>query len=421
MRLFISIVALGLLGLAVLNEQSWGFGRGGGRAGGGGARPAPSFNPPPAARPSGGRPGGGGSVAGPHPGAIGGNNQRPAAGGQGGRPAQGGGVNIGNNGTINKGTANRLPDRPGQGGAGTQRPPDGGRLPNRPGQGGSGTRWPNNGGNGTLFPGGGTRPGEGPTIHHFPNQGGLGSIAKNANIGNTTNVGNRVVNNPTVNVSRNNLVNTGNNVRRDFNHYGCFRPDWWRGHAGAWRAAGWTTAAAVWAVPTWAAASNYCGFTAAPITYDYGSSVVYQGDQVYVNGDAAGTPADYAQQAITIADTGRAAQASDKDDWLSLGVFGMVQGSETNANTLFQLAVNKAGVIRGNYYDALSDTTLPLYGQVDQKTQRAAWTVGDKKNVVYEAGFNNLTKDETTMMVHFGKDRSQQWTLVRVQQPEGSK
>ena len=40
---------------------------------------------------------------------------------------------------------------------------------------------------------------------------------------------------------------------------------------------------------------------------------------------------------------------------------------------------------------------------------------------VYEAGCANLTKAETTMLVHFGKDRSQQWTLIRIEQPEGGK
>jgi hypothetical protein len=54
---------------------------------------------------------------------------------------------------------------------------------------------------------------------------------------------------------------------------------------------------------------------------------------------------------------------------------------------------------------------------VYKDTQRAAWTVGDKKEPIYEAGFANLTKSETTMMVHFGKDRSQQWTLIRIDTP----
>jgi hypothetical protein len=35
----------------------------------------------------------------------------------------------------------------------------------------------------------------------------------------------------------------------------------------------------------------------------------------------------------------------------------------------------------------------------------------------FEAGFANLTKSETTMLVHVGKGRTQQWTLVRNEQP----
>jgi hypothetical protein len=58
---------------------------------------------------------------------------------------------------------------------------------------------------------------------------------------------------------------------------------------------------------------------------------------------------------------------------------------------------------------------------VDRKTQRAAWVVGDRKDTVYETGIGNLTQPETTMLVHFGKDRTQQWTLVRLDPPEGQK
>ena len=99
----------------------------------------------------------------------------------------------------------------------------------------------------------------------------------------------------------------------------------------------------------------------------------------------------------------------------------MIQGEQVNGNDLFQLAVNKAGVIRGNYYNALSDTTLPVYGSVDKKTQRAAWTVGDRKEPIFEAGIANLTRPETTMLVHFGKERTQQWNLVRIEQSAQAK
>ena len=78
--------------------------------------------------------------------------------------------------------------------------------------------------------------------------------------------------------------------------------------------------------------------------------------------------------------------------------------------------MNKAGTIRGNYYNALADSTQPVYGSVDKKTQRAGWTVGDRKEPTYEVGFANLTRDETTMLVHSGKDGTAQYKLFRVEQ-----
>ena len=70
------------------------------------------------------------------------------------------------------------------------------------------------------------------------------------------------------------------------------------------------------------------------------------------------------------------------------------------------------------HYNALTDTTEPVYGSVDKKTQGAAWTVADRKSPMYEAGIANLTKDETTVLVHFGKDNRQQFMLIRIEQPE---
>jgi hypothetical protein len=210
-------------------------------------------------------------------------------------------------------------------------------------------------------------------------------------------------------------------VRDHFDNYDCFHDNWWSDHPVAWRAAAWTTAAAVWGAATWNDAYSYVGYPAEPVYYDYGSNVVYADETVYVEGNSVGTTEQYAQEAIVIADTGKQAEATKEEEWLSLGVFAMVQGERSDSNDLFQLAVNKAGTIRGNFYNVLLDTTLPVYGAVDKKTQRAAWTVGDSKEPIYEAGFANLTKPETTMMVHFGKGRSQQWTLVRIEQPAENK
>ncbi len=209
-------------------------------------------------------------------------------------------------------------------------------------------------------------------------------------------------------------------VRNSFVHYNCFNQGWYVQHPGAWRAAAWT-AAAFWAGATWGTVSSYCGYPAEPASYDYGGTVVYVDNSVYYDGQPVATAEEYTARAAAIADVGEKAQPTEKEEWVSLGVFGMVKGEETEANQIFQLAINKDGILRGNYYDALSDSTLPVKGAVDKKTQRAAWTVGDRKETVYETGVGNLTQDETTMLVHFGKDRTQQWTLIRLEQTEEGK
>ena len=53
-------------------------------------------------------------------------------------------------------------------------------------------------------------------------------------------------------------------------------------------------------------------------------------------------------------------------------------------------------------------------GSVDKQTQRVAFTVGDNKDTVVETGLYNLTKDEAPALIHVGKDKTEQWLLVRL-------
>jgi hypothetical protein len=161
--------------------------------------------------------------------------------------------------------------------------------------------------------------------------------------------------------------------------------------------------------------ASYGGYASEPVYSDYGTSTVYEGDTVYVNGDATATSDEYASQATAIADAGQQASPSQGEEPLTLGVFGMVQGEETTANQIVQLKLTKQGAIQGEYYNATTDTTEKLAGSVDKKTQRAAWKVGDNPKVVYEVGLANLTKPETTMLIHYGTEKTQQWTLVRIE------
>jgi hypothetical protein len=48
-----------------------------------------------------------------------------------------------------------------------------------------------------------------------------------------------------------------------------------------------------------------------------------------------------------------------------------------------------------------------------------ARSVQGQKGTVYETGLYNLTQDETTMLAPYGKERTEQYKLFRVQQQGG--
>jgi hypothetical protein len=85
---------------------------------------------------------------------------------------------------------------------------------------------------------------------------------------------------------------------------------------------------------------------------------------------------------------------------------------------LSPFAVNKDGVIRGNYYDGLTDATTEVYGSVDKKVQRAAWMISKKKDRVFEAGVYNLTRPQCPCLAHVGTQTTDQMMLVRFEQPK---
>jgi hypothetical protein len=207
-------------------------------------------------------------------------------------------------------------------------------------------------------------------------------------------------------------------VRGGFGYYGAFYPGWYGAHPGCWAAAGWAAGAA-WNAASYGTIAGYCGYPVEnPPDYDYGSNVVYQDDNVYVNGQQQATAAQYADQATAIATQGQTANPPPTDDWKALGVYALVQGDEKTSNNIFQLAVNKDGIIRGNYYDGITDTTTDVYGSIDKKTQRAAWTIGKKKDRVFEAGVYNLTQEQCSCLVHIGTQKTDQMMLVRMEQPK---
>jgi hypothetical protein len=113
-----------------------------------------------------------------------------------------------------------------------------------------------------------------------------------------------------------------------------------------------------------------------------------------------------------------AAETNQNAQWLPLGVFGLMPTGQKSPQMVFQLAVDKNGVIRGNYYDPATKTNEAVEGAVDKKNQRVAWHVAGNKDMVIETGLYNLTQDESTALIHLGPDRTQQDLMVRMKQPE---
>ena len=227
--------------------------------------------------------------------------------------------------------------------------------------------------------------------------------------------------------SRNTLVNRGDAIRNNFYNGGWYGGRGWYGaHFNAWWPGGWYggfgwgLGAGLLGGLAWGELASWGGYGSAPIAYDYGTTVCYQDEGVSVGGTVVGSPQQYADQASTIAAQGGAdAKIAADDQWRPLGVFALARSEEANPGTFLSLAIDKEGLLRGSYYDAVSDSTQNVTGKVDKKTQRAAWTLGDKKTPVYEAGLSNLTQQQTTILVHRDGGKVEQMLLVRVQERPG--
>ena len=204
-------------------------------------------------------------------------------------------------------------------------------------------------------------------------------------------------------------------VRNSYNNPHLYDQQWYGAHPGAWAPNG-LVGGAAWAPSTWANVSSYCGADQTPVPYNYGTNVTCQEGSVSADGQNLGTAGEFSQQAADLAQMGAQTQVADTDDWLPLGVYAMVRNEQQHAQTILQLAINKQGILRGNYTDELTEQTQPVQGAVDPKTQRAAWTVGENNLSIIEAGLSNLSQDEAPVLIH-RRGATDHWLLVRLHQP----
>jgi hypothetical protein len=155
--------------------------------------------------------------------------------------------------------------------------------------------------------------------------------------------------------------------------------------------------------------------------YDYGTGgdVYYEDDTVHA-GDTTVPADEYAEQATQLATDVPEVDDPDAMEWLPLGVFALTQDGNADAvpNMFLQLAVSKEGIIAGTYQNKSTDQTESVEGMVDQETQRAAWTIVGKNTPIMETGIANLTKNETSALMHFSDGQTQQWLMLHVENPQ---
>lgn len=200
-----------------------------------------------------------------------------------------------------------------------------------------------------------------------------------------------------------------------------YRNRWWGGPVyGAsinpwvwWRPAAWTGLAAFLGGAA----------VATQLDRDYGTQVYYDQTNYYIEGQPVATAPQYRQQALELAATEPSeepfipAEQGDNGGWYPLGVWALTQEEKGDAVMFYQLAVNKSGEVSGAYSNALTGESSPVTGRVDFATQRVAWRTGDSDSTALEANLAGLTKEFTPVFVHYGTGQTQEWLLVRMEDP----
>lgn len=212
--------------------------------------------------------------------------------------------------------------------------------------------------------------------------------------------------------------NRGNEVRNHVRRHP-IRRDFWKSNPN-WARWRWNRPYR-WA--TWGAVAAWFPWGwGQPAYYDYGENIYYEGDNVYYGDEIVATSEEYAEQALDLA-TSVPENIPDDTEWMTLGVFALTQDDQSSGvdPTIFlQLAVNKDGVVAGTVTNTETGKTASIEGMVDQKTQRAAWVISGKTSPIMETGINNLTKDTAPTLLHFADGQTQQWLMVRLEEPENT-
>jgi hypothetical protein len=182
-----------------------------------------------------------------------------------------------------------------------------------------------------------------------------------------------------------------------------------------------------WYAPTWTDESAFLGsdLGPAPVTYDPGTNVFYDGDAYSADGQDSASAAEARDQAIALSNAPvdevpvpEPSPEGQPQQWLPLGAWALTQQEQGDAVLYFQLSVDRNGIVAGGYKNALTGDEQPIIGRLDKRRQRLAWHVVNAPQTVFETGLSSLDYDVAGVFVHFGQTQTQNWLLVRLPSPE---
>ena len=190
-----------------------------------------------------------------------------------------------------------------------------------------------------------------------------------------------------------------------------FSAGWYADHPNAWQYT--HPHADAWAAASLAATTAWIGAAAYDDGGDYSTTVVNEAPTY----DDASTAESVDQQSPVAANVATDGQAADGGDWLSLGVYAL-EPPAGGEKELMQLAVSKAGEIKGVYYNADDNLSENITGAVDRATQQATWNVVSTPELQFSASLKTLTSPTGEVNVAAPNGVQQTWFTARLQEPQ---
>ena len=190
-----------------------------------------------------------------------------------------------------------------------------------------------------------------------------------------------------------------------------FSAGWYADHPNAWQYT--HPHADAWAAASLAATTAWIGAAAYDDGGDYSTTVVNEAPTY----DDASTTESVDQQSPVAANVATGGQAADGGDWLSLGVYAL-EPPAGGEKELMQLAVSKAGEIKGVYYNADDNLSENITGTVDRATQQATWNVVSTPELQFSASLKTLTSSTGEVNVTAPNGVNQTWFTARLQEPQ---